>query len=175
MAEWRQDLERRNHKAFRNDNYWRQLSWRLVNIVLSEWLQKLESFEWSPISVMKGETNVPAVFGPPFYFTHVDLWQSLEGPERERQIQRFKDKANLYIITKKLYKDHGWPDKFRQSDFEYTVAIFAQEYQEASDSVMRYRRRRPPGDNNENRAQKERLLQFTYSELLRNWAGNNAV
>lgn len=89
----------------------------------------------------------------------------------ERQVEMFKNEVNLYVITKQLYLDHGWPDHFDRNAFDYSVAIFSKQYRDASRPPARFRR----GESEESRARRQREHETCHDDLLRHWGGNKAL
>jgi hypothetical protein len=158
----------------RAKTYWDQLPWKPVDVVLAEWLHKLESLEWIPQSIftgLGGQPDPPEVFGLPAYFTNRNDIESLRGTPLEWQIQKAKDGANLHLLAKKLYQDHGWPDSFRGAEFESSVEVFREKYSE-SDPIAHAD---PDEESEEDKVRRKREAGVSHSKFLREWAGEVAI
>jgi hypothetical protein len=158
--------------------YWYDLEWQSVATVLSDWLQKLRSLDWLPSAVLNNAT--PGVPPLPMYITQPPLRQMVAqmataSAAEAQQLQGTRDEMNIYLATKRLYLEYGWPDGFRGDDFGRRAEEVKQEIRALQQAFNKTRRRVNPAVSAEDFERAKAAAQTTYSDWLKEAAGTDAI
>jgi hypothetical protein len=158
--------------------YWYDLEWQAVETVLSDWRQKLRSLDWLPSAVLNSAAlGVPTL---PMYLTQPALPQMVAqiataSAAEAQQLQGTRDEMNIYLATKRLYLEYGWPDKFRREEFQQRAEEFRKEFRPIQQAFRKSRRRVNLAIRAEEFETTKVAAQTAYSHWLKTAAGTNGM